>query len=129
MVVETVETDHDVVEVALARIAPSEPPCDRKLVVEHRPDIDRVVVEGDAELGTLGSRRTLIRIFLEQIRDDRSLRPHRLVETTIHVDGGLSANRPRPRSQVVAVLGIGAPLAGAAGLRAYVRRGRDQGEP
>jgi len=136
MVVVTVETDRDVIEIAAPHIAPSEPRCDREAVVEHRPDIDGVIVISHAELGTLGSGLSLRGILLDEIRDRRRLGPHGLIKATVHLDGGSHPDGPRPRRRLVVILGVdclfrscfSASLAGPGPLCPRAQRGRQQDE-
>ena len=120
MVVVAVETHCDVIEVAAPRIAPSEARRDREAVVEHRPDVDRVVVISHVDLGTLGSGLSLRRVLLDEPRECRRLCPHGLVKATVHIDLGLCSDGPRPSRRFVVILGVDglfrsclrAPLAG-----------------
>ena len=136
MVMVAVETDRDPVEVAAPRIAPLEPRRDRRPVVEHRSDIDRVIVKDHAEFGTLGPGLSLRRVFLDELGDGRRLHPHGLIEPAVDIDRGLHSKRPGPGNRLVIVIRVdrrflgrlgAAPLAGPDRLGPDVQRVRKQG--
>ena len=61
----------------------------RRGVEQARPDVERIVVIGDANLRPLAGGRALIGILLREVRDRLAARPHGLVEHAVDQTGAV----------------------------------------
>ena len=122
MVVVTVETNLDEVEVTPSWVAADKASRDRIRIVEHGPDVDRGIVVRHADLGALGPRLSLGRVLLDEVRYDWCLGPNRLVESAIQINLGLSASGTRPGTQIVVVVSLDRPFGSRSRLGAFLAR-------